>query len=163
MKAGKLPGVVEKRSLLMYTETDDPKAGILGMEPAQVVCSEGGNGHFYMMATDQMGIFGNDRTKAFCIGVLFDRVCGKLAACGATGEAFTVSLSLPSKFEERELKKLAQDIAQAANERGILAYSVQAQGRLKSGEEGVVQMTVTGAGTKSASAAPLKKILPVEG
>ncbi len=163
MKAGKLPGVVEKRSLLMYTETVNPKAGILGMEPAQVVCSEGGNGHFYMMATDQMGIFGNDRTKAFCIGVLFDRVCGKLAACGATGEAFTVSLSLPSKFEERELKKLAQDLAQAAKERGILAYSVQAQGRLKSGEEGVVQMTVTGAGTKSASAAPLQKILPVEG
>ncbi|MDE7326863.1 MAG: hypothetical protein K2N63_11395 [Lachnospiraceae bacterium] len=146
MRAGKLPGVVEERSLLMYMETTDKKVGMRRMEPAQVALSERNDGYQCMLATDQMGIFGNDQTKAFCVGALFDRVCGKLAASGAAGEVFTISLSLPPKCEEKELKKLAQVIARAAKERDITAYSLQAQGRYESGEEGVVQMTVTGAG-----------------
>ncbi len=145
MKAGKLPGVVEERSLLMYTEAGK-KTQMQQMEPAQIAYSAGNNGHRCVLVTDQMGIFGNYQTKAFCAGALFDRVCAKLAASGASGEVFSISLSLPPSLEEGELKKLAQMIAQSAKERGITAYSVQAQGRYESVEKGIVQMTVTGAG-----------------
>lgn len=145
MKAGKLPGVVEERSLLMYTEADK-KAEMRGMEPAQIAYSAENNGYRHILATDQMGIFGNYQTKEFCAGALFDRVCTKLAASGASGKVFSVSLSLPSGFDEGELKKLAQIIAQSTRARGITAYSVQAQSRYESAEKGIVQMTVTGAG-----------------
>ncbi len=145
MKAGKLPGVVEQRSLLMYVEADR-KTETQRMEPAQIAYSAKNNGHQCILATEQMGIFGNDQTKAFCVGALFDRICAKLAASGASGEVFSVSLSLPPSLEEGELKKLAQMIAQSAKERGITAYNVQAQGRYESVEKGIVQMTVVGAG-----------------
>lgn len=160
MKAGKLPGVVEERSLLMYTEAEK-KAGTRGMEPAQIAYSAESNGHRCILATDQMGIFGNNQTKAFCAGALFDRVSAKLAASGTSGEVFSISLSLPPSLEEGELKKLAQIIAQSAKERGISAYSVQAQGRYESAEKGIVQMTITAAGT--ASLLPELKTIPPAG
>lgn len=160
MKAGKLPGVVEERSLLMYTEAEK-KAGTRGMEPAQIAYSAESNGHRCILATDQMGIFGNNQTKAFCVGALFDRVSAKLAASGTSGEVFSISLSLPPNLEEGELKKLAQIIAQSAKERGISAYSVQAQGRYESAEKGIVQMTITAAGT--ASLLPELKTVPPAG
>ena len=104
----------------MYTEAGK-KTQMQQMEPAQIAYSAGNNGHRCVLVTDQMGIFGNYQTKAFCAGALFDRVCAKLAASGASGEVFSISLSLPPSLEEGELKKLAQMIAQSAKERGITA------------------------------------------
>lgn len=141
MKAGKLPGVVENRSVLMFT-------GAQGVEPSQIVCGAGSGGQFTVLATDQTGIFGTEQTKALRIGALFDRVCVMLAAQGAQGEVFTVSLSLPPKVEEAELKRLSAAIAQEAESRGIRAYSVHVQGRCEpDGCAGVVQMTLAGAGS----------------
>ncbi|MDE7210201.1 MAG: hypothetical protein K2O03_02000 [Lachnospiraceae bacterium] len=148
MKAGKLPGVVENRSVFMFTGTQR-------LEPAQNVCSVAVGGQITVLATDQTGIFGTEQTRALRIGVLFDRVYAMLVAQGADGGAFTVSLSLPPKAEERELKKLSAMIAQAAESRGITAYSVHVQGRYEPEEcAGIVQMTVTGAGVKGAKALP---------
>lgn len=148
MKAGKLPGVVENRSVFMFT-------GAQRLESAQNVCSAADGGQITVLATDQTGIFGTEQTKALRIGVLFDRVYAMLAAQGANGGAFTVSLSLPPKAEEAELKKLAAMIAQAAESRGITAYSVHAQGRYEPEEgAGCVQMTVTGASVKETKALP---------
>lgn len=144
MKAGKLPGVVENRSVFMFT-------GAQRLEPARNVCGAASGGQVMVLATDQTGIFGTEQTKALRIGVLFDRVYAMLAAQGADGGAFTVSLSLPPRAEEAELKKLSAMIAQAADSRGIAAYSVHAQGRYEpEGCAGVVQMTITGTGMKEA-------------
>ncbi len=140
MKAGKLPGVVESRSVFMFT-------GERGVEPASAVHGAVQDGRCMVMATDQTGIFGTVQTQALRIGVLFDRVCGKLAAYGAEGEVFTASLSLPPGFGEAELKKLAELIAQAADSRGITAYSVHVQTRYEpEGKAGAVQLSLAGAG-----------------
>lgn len=144
MKAGKLPGVVENRSVFML-------AGGQGMEPAGIACGAVRDGRRMVMATDQAGIFGTEQTQALRVGVLFDRVCGKLAASGADGEVFTAGLSLPPGSKEAKLKKLAALIAQAAESRGITAYSVNVQTRYEPGDgAGAVQLSLAGAGMAAA-------------
>lgn len=141
MNAGKLPGVVENRSVFMFAKGR-------GMEPAGVARGAVRDGRCMVMATDQTGVFGTEQTQALRIGVLFDRVCGKLAAQGAEGEVFTASLSLPPGLAEGNLKKLAAMIAQAAESREIAAYSVHVQTRYEHSEHaGVVQLSLAGAGS----------------
>lgn len=141
MKAGKLPGVVEERSVFMFP-------GGKGMEPAEVARGTGADGRFMAAATDQTGIFGTEQTQALRVGMLFDRVCAKLAAQGARAEVFNASLSLPPAASEASLKKLAALVAQAAKRRDITAYSVQVQTRYEpEGGAGAVQLVLTGAGS----------------
>lgn len=142
MKAGKLPNVVENRSVFMFT-------GEGGREPAGAACGGARNGWCTVMAADQTGVFGTEQTQALRVGVLFDRVCGKLAAQGVQGEVFTASLSLPPGLSEAKLKKLAALIAQAAESREIAACSVHVQTRYEPEEHtGAVQLSLAGAGSR---------------
>lgn len=140
MKAGKLAGAVEKRSVLKRT-------GAKGTEPAWVVRSPLPGGECLVMATDQTELFGTEQTRLLRIGALLDRVRGELAAQGAEASAFIVSLSAAPDTDEAELKQLAGMIADAAGCRGIADYTIHARIRFEPAEaRGTVQMTFTGSG-----------------
>lgn len=148
MRAGKLAGAVEKRSVLKLT-------GAKGTEPAQVVCSYLPEGECLVMAADQTGLFGTAQTKELRIGALFDRVGGKLAAQGAEEEAFIVSLSAVPGMDEAELKQITGMIAKAAGCRGITDYTIHAQTRYEPEESGAaVQLVLTGSGVGKAAVQP---------
>ena len=145
MKAGKLPGAAEKRSVLKYIRAE-------GIEAAGTVSRELAAGKMIHVC-DELAI------EYFCqAGALLDRVLGMLAAEGAGEPVLSAVVLVPESWQESSrdgstgIKNFVRTLAEVFQSRGMDQYTIRV--RVQAVQRSYPRLMLSAGGLAAAGSAP---------